>query len=387
MYNLFMLHLRTRLAISTILSRLKFFRIVALQGARQTGKSVLARDLLQSRLKKSHYITFDQGTHANAARTHPETFLSSHEKSQPLILDEVQKAPEIFDALKMRVDNHPSPGQFLLLGSTEFSHLTRIRESLTGRMGRVRILPMTLAETLKMKARSDWKRADLMSYLKNGGMPGILNIRDQNSRELVIQDWIDLTCERDLFQIKKYSLESGIARSILELTATLEEPSQAAIASALRIHTRKVSQYLAALQALFVIHRLDPHPTGTGKSIFLPLDCAIAGTLGAGLTRQLHIWLLNERMALSEYSHKQRSRFFYYRSLSRRWIHLIERNGSHERAFELQLSETPKKIDSALIKAFLAKNPRSRGAVYAPVMAPVKIDSTAFLPWEEVAAG
>jgi predicted AAA+ superfamily ATPase len=69
----------------------------------------------------------------------------------PLVIDEAKKVPEIFDAVKLRVDQDSQPGQYLLLGSTEFSHLFKIRESLTGRLSRLRLHPLCAAEAHQLK--------------------------------------------------------------------------------------------------------------------------------------------------------------------------------------------------------------------------------------------
>lgn len=356
--------------------------MIALQGARQTGKSVLAKELLTRRLKTSEYITLDSAARRSAATERPETFLQEHREADPLIIDEAQKAPPLFDAIKVLVDESAKPGQFLLLGSTEFSHLSRVRESLTGRLGRIRILPLTLRESLKMKAKASLSRAELMTYLSRGGMPGILGVRLHSAREQLFQDWIDLTCERDILQIAKFKLDPSLARSILGLTATLEDPSQAEIARNLRTNTRKVENHLIALMGLFAIHRIDPHPSGGGKPIFIPLDTGIATFLGAKLTRQLQVWLLNERLANSEYKKSRRSQFYFYRSLGKRFIHLIERNGSEELAFEIHETESPGKLDSFLMSAFLKKNKNSMGQVLAPVTSKTRIEGVDFVPWE-----
>src|SRR3989338_3377810 len=147
-------HLRNRHVLKLIEKRLKFSPVIALQGARQTGKSVLVRDILAKGLKTAKYISFDSRTAADFAEHRPDSFLSNYSDSHPLIIDEAQKAPAIFDAVKLSVDEDRRPGRYLLLGSTEFSHLTKIRESLTGRLSRIRLYPLTLGETHNLPMRN-----------------------------------------------------------------------------------------------------------------------------------------------------------------------------------------------------------------------------------------
>jgi predicted AAA+ superfamily ATPase len=129
----------------------------------------------------------------------PALFLSQYEEASPLAIDEAQKSPRIFDTIKQLVDQKKIPGRFLLLGSTEFSKQTLIRESLTGRMARVRIFPMNIAETLELLActskspilvndKPRISRVQFVKYLDRGGMPGIFSVRDSGERQSLLYD-------------------------------------------------------------------------------------------------------------------------------------------------------------------------------------------------------
>ncbi len=303
-------HSRSRFALPSLKKKLRFFPVVAIQGARQTGKSFLARDLLVPEIQHAAYVSLDHLSLRQEAQLAPHTFLTAHQKNDLLIIDEAQKVPDIFDAVKHEVDQQRTPGRFLLLGSTEFSRLALIRESLTGRMGRIRLFPMTLGETVGTKAKhADFTRAQTMKYLSSGGMPGIFSVRDDEQKDALFQDWIDLTCLRDLQQFKSLKLDSELAYSILKLAATLEDPTRTAMSRALRVDPRKIGSHLTALCELFVLMKLNPHPSGTGKPIYLPLDTGVAAHLGAPLLRRLHIWLAIERMAYNQYFEKKRKTF------------------------------------------------------------------------------
>src|SRR6266567_6037678 len=88
--------------------------VVLLNGARQTGKSTLARQVVEER--RGHYLTLDDAAVLRAARRAPADFLADLDE-QPVVIDEVQRAPELFLALKMAVDRRRDPGRFLLTGS------------------------------------------------------------------------------------------------------------------------------------------------------------------------------------------------------------------------------------------------------------------------------
>jgi predicted AAA+ superfamily ATPase len=119
--------------------------VIAIQGARQSGKIFLVRELLSPELPTSSYVIFDRPADRELAESASESFLEKYAASAPLIIDEAQKVPKIFDTIKFLVDLQRRPGKYLLLGSTEFSKKTLIRESLTGRISTVRMFPLTCA--------------------------------------------------------------------------------------------------------------------------------------------------------------------------------------------------------------------------------------------------
>lgn len=250
-------------------------------------------------------------------------------------------------------------------------------------MGRVRLFPLTLRECVGLEAKGPLQRTQFMQYLKNGGMPGIFAIRNSEEQESLFQDWIDLTCLRDIQQFKTLNLDSELSYAILRQAAILEEPTKAHIASALKIDARRIATHLQALCGLFVLQRLDPHPSGTGKTIYLPLDVGVAKFLGAPLGRRLHIFLMNERLCSNAYSSEKRKVFYYYRSTGKRMIHLVEESiDAPLRAFQVFEAERIKKTDAELMLAFLKKNPGAKGAVYAPLPESQKINGCSFQPWE-----
>jgi predicted AAA+ superfamily ATPase len=99
---------------SQLLAALEDTPVVFLNGARQTGKSTLVREIAETE-HPARYITFDDATSLSAARHDPAGFLA--ELGGPVIIDEVQLAPTIFPALKLLVDRNRQPGRFLLTES------------------------------------------------------------------------------------------------------------------------------------------------------------------------------------------------------------------------------------------------------------------------------
>lgn len=116
------------------------FPVVVLTGARQVGKTTLARDFLP----KAGYVTLDVPAEAELARLNPADLLGP--RRPPLILDEVQYAPNLLRQLKIRVDQNRAPGQYLVTGSQSFELMAGVSESLAGRAAILTLPPLTVRE-------------------------------------------------------------------------------------------------------------------------------------------------------------------------------------------------------------------------------------------------
>ena len=118
------------------------FPVIALLGGRQVGKSTLLREVLGDRART---VVFDPVQDIGRARADPELFLRLN--PPPLVLDEVQNAPELLAAVKRAVDERPGEtGLYFLTGSQQLNMLGRVQESLAGRVALVDLFPMTFRE-------------------------------------------------------------------------------------------------------------------------------------------------------------------------------------------------------------------------------------------------
>ena len=366
-------HQRNRHILNLVLKRLKLWPVLALLGPRQVGKSTLLRDQLSQKIG-AHYVTLDDKNVRSTATKRPGRFIESFQ-SKPVVIDEVQKAPDLFDAIKVVVDTKRQPGRFVLSGSTEFSKKTGIRESLTGRIGLLRLYPMTLAETLEQARRDPWVRAkpitspvsmpEVMRRVKIGGMPGICFLRSEEERSAAWAAWLDTTCYRDLQQIRGAKLSGYLALEILQELVKLEEPTITAVANQLNQDARRIRSHIEALEALFVLSRLNPHRSGTGKDQYYLCDSGLALHLGANEMTQLKIWSLNE--CLSQYeSDGTRPKLTYYRSSNKSLVDLIIEDKKSLRAFVFTDDEAPSTYIFRTAEALLKKLPAAHVAILAP---------------------
>ncbi len=362
-------HSRERHIISLLQRKLKFAPVLALQGTRQTGKSFLAREILSGKIPHYYYASLDRLSVREFAIKNPETFLKQHSEFKTFAIDEAQKAPLLFDAIKYEVDQKRIPGRYFLLGSTEFSKLSLIRESLTGRMSRARLYPMNLAEVYALPPNPvknlfctldspRFTRQQFLTHLERGGMPGIFGVQSKSERESLIQDWLELTVSRDAIQFPKVKIEPDLCMKILQKVALLEAPEAGLIAKVLKVDLRKIKTHIHVLQSLFVLHELKPHSLGIGKPKFFLCDVVFAKILGADFERQLHTWLIQEQLSQRAYRDDRQSELSYYRTPKGSLIHLVvETPGKELSVVKVFSEEKISERDLEVLRAFKKKAP------------------------------
>jgi uncharacterized protein len=392
-------HLRTRFALDILKKKLKFSRIVSIQGARQTGKSVLARDLFQSGI----YTTLDQSKVRSEALERPEVFIETLRQKavskETVVIDEAQKAPPLFDEIKSVVDLDKRPGQFLLLGSTEFSHETKIKESLTGRLSRLRLYPLTLSETLgfpqadlsffKQKNQSNIKRTELIRFLNQGGLPAVFSVRNEQERFDKLSEWLSLTSERDVTQVLRMKANPDLCARILELIPILEEPTLASLSSRLKRSGRTIQAQLKILKLIFAIHELNPHPLSTGKTLYYLIDPSLVLHLKGEFSRALETALLTDFLARQSYLEKIHYRLSFYRTSKGSFVHfLLEQNANDILAIKVSDSEKLDQRDTLVLDSLHKKMAENQIKLSSLITAGVsqrsKLNEHTVLPWESL---
>jgi uncharacterized protein len=116
--------------------------VVLLNGARQTGKTTLAQAIAAE--SEAQFFTHDDSATLALAVGDPAGFI--HNLKGPVVIDEIQKAPDLFPAIKLAVDQHRQPGRFLLTGSANVMTMPRLSESLAGRMEIIPLFPFSAGE-------------------------------------------------------------------------------------------------------------------------------------------------------------------------------------------------------------------------------------------------
>jgi predicted AAA+ superfamily ATPase len=238
---------------------------------------------------------------------------------------------------------------------------------------------MTLSELYDRNAVFSWvdlrvdslppsKGQQIETWLESGGMPGICFLRNTQEKALLFETWLDTTCYRDLQQIRGKHLSGDLAKEILTYLARAEKPTAKEAAAHLKVDTRKIKAHLDALEALFVVHRLDPHPLGIGKPQYLVFDAGIAFHLGASHLNRLKIWAVNECFAQFEYSGNYRPKIYYYESPKHSKIDLMievrkppsskDEHSEYTQVVLLSDEEVPSTYSVRALESFQKKNPK-----------------------------
>lgn len=281
------------------LEYLQHFPVVVIQGARQVGKSTFAGVLAGQ--KESLQLTLDDGAVRTAAAEDPEAFVSQASGGL-LVIDEIQRAPQLLVSIKAAVDRARRPGRFLLTGSSDLLRLEDSSDSLAGRavslelrglsQGELRSKPDDFAARIRAGANhatfhTETARKDYVAALARGGYPELQTL-PARMRSVWLDSYLERIVRRDAVDIVNLSDPSRL-RKILALTAANQagELVPARIARAASIAVSTINRDLELLETLYLLDRLPPYSHNltsrqTGKAKALISDPALAVRL-AGL--------------------------------------------------------------------------------------------------------
>ena len=152
---------------------------------------------------EKRYVSFDDKNMRELAKSNPGDFLRAFPDGA--IIDEAQKVPELFDAIKLIVDNGEySPGKYILTGSSQFRLKENISDSLAGRIGLIKLLPFSIDELKKEGLLSD----DAYDYVFNGFYPPLYDSSKHYLRDDWFENYIDTESDVDYME-SFYNLENA----------------------------------------------------------------------------------------------------------------------------------------------------------------------------------
>jgi hypothetical protein len=292
-----------RRAFDRVTAALADTRVVVLNGARQTGKSTLAK-LVAAEHPDAESRYLDEAAVRSAAGSDPAAFVRH---SGLLIIDEVQRVPDLMLAIKHEVDTDPRPGRFLLTGSARLFSLQAIPDLLPGRSETVELWPLSQGEIDRTAdtfvdlvfergaglpaSDSDLRRPDYVARALRGGYPEAVRRTDLGRRGRFLESYITDLIDRDVRQVSEIERPADMRRLLNVVAArmaTLAVPN--AIASDLQLPVSTLKRYLDLLELLFIVRRIPAWSTNlttraTAAPKLIVIDSGLAGHL-AGITQK-----------------------------------------------------------------------------------------------------
>ena len=251
--------------------------VVLLNGARQTGKSTLAQAIAQA--SGIPYVTLDDATRLAAAGADAQGFLAG--LGDRAVIDEVQKAPGLFPAIKMSVDSDRRPGRYLLTGSANVLLLPQISESLAGRMELITLWPLSQGElhawregflagvfAKKLPPLQASGQFDLKTTVLAGTYPEVIQRRTGKRRDAWFAAYITALVQRDVRDLANIDGLTDMPRLLSLLAARvggLLNMSELSRSSGIPNSTLK--RYLSLLQATFLFQPLAAWSSNLGKRL------------------------------------------------------------------------------------------------------------------------
>jgi hypothetical protein len=232
------------------------FPAVVITGARQAGKTALVRHVFPD----YNYVSLDLPASAEQAEKSPDAFLNAH--APPLVIDEVQYAPALFRHLKATIDAYREPGRFILTGSQNFSLMQGISESLAGRCGVLRMMPLSAEELADSSIPFEEKE-----YLFKGGWPE-LHARSDLDPHFWYASYLSTYLERDVRNILNVGSLRDFDRFLRSAAIrTGQMLSYSDLARDVGIAPNTAKQWISVLQASGQIFLLEPYYRNLGKRL------------------------------------------------------------------------------------------------------------------------
>ncbi|MCK9548794.1 MAG: ATP-binding protein [Sphaerochaeta sp.] len=363
---------------------------ILLTGPRQAGKTTMLKHLMEGEPVQRRYVSLDDLNARALAQTDPTMFFQIY--PPPVLIDEVQYAPQLFPVIKMFVDNGQKRGDFWLTGSQLFKLMDGVRESLAGRVAVLQLYPLSQDErytdgsagpftvdlvTLqkRQEMRSPASGPEIFTRIFEGGMPALAS-GSITGRSQYYSSYLATYLERDVRIISPIVDSLKFLHFITAVAArTAQLVNYASIAADSGIDQTTAKHWLSILEALGIIFYLHPYSNNvlkrtirTPKLYFydtalvcyltkwLSAETAMMGAMNGAL---LETYVVSEIM--KSYRHVGLDvPLYYYRDKDGREIDLLLERDGHLHPIEIKKSALPNRSDA---RAFgvLDKGPLLRG--------------------------
>ena len=254
------------------------FPVLLVTGPRQVGKSTLLERMAGKERKR---VSLDNPSLRALARTDPELFLQRY--APPVLIDEVQYAPELFPFIKIIVDQRNQPGDFWLIGSQTFRMMKNVSESLAGRVGIVPMMGLSSAEidgrhpdafavdvpelTKRVAEAKQLPVTALFERIFKGSMPRLYEVEDVN-RELYFESYLDTYLSRDIRDLEQVANETGYMNFLRIVAArTTTNVNYDALAQEAGVSAPTAKKWLSILVSCGIVALIEPYSNNALKRV------------------------------------------------------------------------------------------------------------------------
>ena len=331
-----------RNATNTLETLASTFKVLALTGPRQSGKTTLLRNFFHQK----QYVSLENPDEKAFALQDPRGFLRQFPDGA--ILDEVQRTPELFSYLQQIVDEDPRKCTFVLSGSNNFLLQQSISQSLAGRVGYLELLPFDLTESELAAPKTT------NEHLFLGGYPSI--VYEKSDPNLWFSAYIRTYIERDVRQLKNIN-DLALFQKFLYLCAGRvgQQINLSQLGNETGLDHKTVAAWLSILEASYVIHFVQPYYKNFNKRITKAPKLYFTDTglcaflLGIKKIEDLNYHsyrgALFENLVINEllknrFNAAQRSNLYYFRDSSGYEIDVIIDDGTELKAIEIKSGAT-----------------------------------------------
>jgi hypothetical protein len=388
----------------------KFFKVVLVTGARQVGKTTMLSHLAEG--TERTYITLDDPMIRELAQNDPALFLQTYKP--PVLIDEVQYAPQLFEYIKMVCDSTEETGLFWLTGSNQYNMMKEVRETLAGRIGIVELYSLSqrekqgvfFDESLDFSLQNLQERQsrlpsndiiNVFEHIWRGGMPQV-QTADEEMRQEYYSSYVDTYLMRDVTEVGGITDSAKFMRFLKACAAlTAEQVNYKTLASTADISEPTAKNWIRVLEGLGIVYLLQPYSNNELKRLAKTPKLYFCDT---GLAAYLSMWLTRDTLMngaasghfyenyvvselLKNYSYgKSRANLSYYRDSNAKEIDVFVELDGFIHPLEIKKSASP---DRKEVKKYelldKASIPRGNGGIVCMCEKPFPIDEkNAFIP-------
>ena len=366
------------------------YPVLLLTGPRQVGKTTMLEHLIEVEGKGRKKVSLDDLTLRELAKTDPKMFFQLYQP--PLLIDEVQYAPELFPYIKIMVDERHQPGDFWLTGSQLFKMMEGVQESLAGRVALLHLSPLSQSEIMKrppeppfslelpllserQNGRQMLNTPEVFQRIHQGGMPALVTGTYSNA-SIFYSSYIDTYMERDVRRLSNDIDSLKFLRFLRSVAArTSQQVNYKGIADDAEIDQTTAKNWLHVLEALGIIFLLEPYSNnGLKRTVSTPKlyfydsgivcyltrwsspETAMEGAMSGALLENYTVAEI-----IKTYQNAGQEPFlYYYRDKDAREIDLIlERDGKLFPIEIKKMASPPKKLTKVF--DLIDKSPLQRG--------------------------